>query len=181
MHYMFTRLSIVVGLALVAGLLATPLDAAAKPKKHRNGEASITLQAASVSGQVRGGGTFTGVLDLTSLELDNNQVIGAGTLTGTLVDASGASHSVAQDVELPVQLSGCQPFSLSFPAPVELDADKSDPLVDLASGASAGLVAPSGTDPNAVSLVGVLICQVPALQTSPNLLDEVFGLVNDLL
>ena len=46
---------------------------------------------------------------------------------------------------------------------------------------SASLVAPSGADPNAVSLVGVLLCQVPTLQTSPNLLDEVFGLVNDLL
>ncbi|HMF14642.1 MAG TPA: hypothetical protein VKE94_20140 [Gemmataceae bacterium] len=181
MHSLFPRLSAVVGMALVAGFLLVPLDAAAKPKKHNHDEASIVLRAASVSGQVQGGGTFAGALDLTRLALDANQLVGAGTLTGTVTDASGTSQSVTQDVELPVQLTGCQPFSLAFLAPVELDTDRSDPLVDLASGASANLVAASGVDPNAVSLLGILLCQVPTLQTSPNLLDEVLGLVNDLL
>jgi len=64
---------------------------------------------------------------------------------------------------------------------VEVDTDQSDPLVDLASGASASVVALSGVDPNAVSLLGVLLCQVPSLQSSPNLLDQVLGLVNNLL
>ena len=181
MHSLFPRLSAVVGMALVAGFLLVPLDAAAKPKKHRSEAASITVHAASVSGQVRGGGTFAGTLDLTRLELGDNQLVGTGTLTGTLTDASGASQSVTQDIELPVQLTGCQPFSLAFLAPVELDTDNSDPLVDLTSGASASVVGSSGVDANAVSLLGVLLCQVPTLQTSPNLLDEVLGLVNDLL
>ena|SRR5215831_9215056 len=181
MHSLFPRLSAVLGMALVAGLLLVPLDAAAKPKKHNHDEASIVLRAASVSGQVQGGGTFAGALDLTELRLNNNQLVGAGTLTGTLTDASGASQSVTQGVDLPVQLSGCQPFSLAFLGPVEVDTDRSDPLVDLASGASASVVASSGVDPNAVSLLGVLKCQVPTLQASPNLLDQVLGLVDNLL
>ena len=181
MHPLFPRLSAIVGLALAAGLLLVPLDAAAKPKKHNRDEASVTLRAASLSGQIRGGGTFAGTLDLTQLALDDNRLVGTGTLIGTLTDASGATQSVSQDVDLPLQLTGCQPFSLSFLAPVQVDTDRDDAVLDLASGASASVVASSGVDPNAVSLLGVLLCQVSPLQSSPNLLDEVLGVVNDLL
>jgi len=44
MHSLFPRLSAVLGMALVAGLLLVPLDAAAKPKKHNHDEASIVLK-----------------------------------------------------------------------------------------------------------------------------------------
>ena len=79
-----------------------------------------------------------------------------------------------------MQLSGCQPLSLSFPSPVQVDTEQSEALVDLA-GATVSLTASAGTDPNAVSLAGTLLCQVPNLQASPDLLDNVLGLINDLL
>lgn len=178
---MLSRAFGLVAVVLVAELVLLPLDAAAKPKKHRHDEALITLRAASVSGLVRGGGTFAGMLDLTALRLDDDQLVGLGTLTGTLTDASGSGQSVVQDVKLPVQLSGCQPLSLAFPAPVEVETNQSEPLVDLASGATASVVGQSGADPNAVNLLGTLLCQVPTLLGSPNLLDDLLGFINDHL
>src|SRR5262249_30908721 len=138
---------------------------------------------ASVTGQVRGGGTFAGALALTELGLEHGQLVAAGTVDGVLTDAAGATHSVTGDVRLPLQIAGCQAptVTLTFPEPLEADTPESDPLVDLTPGATATISAANGADAKAVALLGVLLCQVPGLQGSPDLLGSVLDLINDLL
>jgi hypothetical protein len=177
------RLSGALALGLAAGLLVAPLDAAAKGNGHRHDQVPITLRAASVTGQVRGGGTFAGTLALTELGLDDSGLVAAGTVDGALTDAAGTTHSVTGDVQLPLQITGCQAptVSLTFPEPLAADTPDADPLVDLSPGATATISAPNGADANAVALLGVLLCQVPGLQGSPDLLGRVLDLINDLL
>jgi hypothetical protein len=179
LHRLYGALAIV----LLLGLLAVPLDAAAKPKKHRNEQPRITLHAASVTGQVQGGGTFAGALDLTELGLEHSQLVAAGAVTGTLTDAAGTAQSIIEEFQLPLQITGCQAptVTLTFLEALGVDTPESDRLVDLNPGVSATITASNGADTNAVALLGALLCQVSDLQRSPDLLESVLDIINAVL
>ena len=93
----------IIPLALSLMLLAMVLPGTVSAAKPGSG-AGVTTP---VTGTLANGGAFTGALNLTKVAVQNGQLVGIGTLTGTLTDAVGTVlGTVNQAVTLPITASG---------------------------------------------------------------------------
>jgi hypothetical protein len=127
--------------------------------------AAIAQQSQGVSipivGTVGGGGTFSGVFNLTSFSVQNGQVVANGTVSGLLTTATGVVTSVLQSVALPVSVTQatCQILHLDI-GPIFLDllglqVDLSRIVLDITAVSGAG------------NLLGNLLCAVAGLLNNP--------------
>jgi len=124
---------------------------------------------------VLGGGTFSGVLALTSFAVQNGQLVAVGTLTGILTDAAGIATSIVSNIALPVSIGAttCQilhvdigPISLNL---LGLQVNLSRIVLDVTAQTGAG------------NLLGNLLCAVAGLLNNPGglarLLNQILGLL----
>ena len=122
-----------------------------------------------------GGGTFSGVLALTSFAVQNGQLVAVGTLTGILTDAAGIATSIVSNIALPVSIGAttCQilhvdigPISLNL---LGLQVNLSRIVLDVTAQTGAG------------NLLGNLLCAVAGLLNNPGglarLLNQILGLL----
>jgi hypothetical protein len=170
-------------LALSAVTL-TPLVASAAPAQVPGPTQSIT-QSIPVTGTfpANPGGTFAGTLNLSSVAVQNGQLVALGTLSGTVRDLQGnpLGTVTAVPVTLPLQVSGtCEILHLTL-GPLDLNLlglviHLNQVVLDISAQAAPG------------NLLGNLLCAVTHLldQGGPltaisNLLNRIFGLVPNLL
>jgi hypothetical protein len=112
-------LSFVFALGLLSALIAAPVSASAAPAR---GSGSLT---APVTGTTATGGTFSGVLTVTSFAVQNGQLVANGLLSGTLTDPTlpGGTGTVANvPVTLPATVGdpSCTILDLTL-GPLHLD------------------------------------------------------------
>jgi hypothetical protein len=157
-------------LVALALLLATTPHAtavAAAAPKNESPAASIP-----VVGTVVGGGTFNGILNITSFAVQNGQVVALGTLSGVATTAAGAATSVLTVVSIPVTVAQATcailhldlgPLSLNV---LGLQVNLSRIVLDITAQTGAG------------NLLGNLLCSVAGLLDNPSGLANV---LNNLL
>jgi hypothetical protein len=183
------RLIAVLGVALVAAscsdqspvnveeqaVLPTGADFARAP--------STLLDGVPVTGTLPGGGTFEGLLDITSLALDENgQLVASGVLTGTAT-VGGVVTAITQSfTDILADLLGdgpgasCRILTLDL-GPLNLD------LLGLVVDLSAISLDVTAV-PGAGNLLGNLLCAVAGLLDGPGALLRILDLldrINDLL
>jgi hypothetical protein len=158
------------------GILAAPV-AAARPAQP----AATDLAALPVTGTLPGGGTFTGLLDITELAIENGQLVASGVLTGTAT-VGGVVTQITQtftDVALGLlnpDGGKCDILFLDL-GPIFLDVLGLQ--VDLSQ-----IVLDVDAVPGAGNLVGNLLCAITGLLDGPglgNALNNLLGIINDLL
>lgn len=146
-----------------ATLLALPTGARA---------ASSSLQV-PITGTVAGGGTLSGVLNITKFAVQNGQLAAIGTLTGILTNAQGTATSIVTTVSAPaaVTQASCQILDLTV-GPISLN------LLGLQVNTSQ-IVIDVTAQPGAGNLLGNLLCGVANLLNNPgglaNLLNQILG------
>ena len=164
-------------IALVTMLVLMPMSVAGATRPQRHTPRSNILSGRTLFGTIRGGGTFTGTLDIYEFEVDQGQIYAWGSLAGTLKDAAGnVIRMITRDVRLPVTLDGsCQLLSLKL-GPLHLRA--LDRVVDLSPLPLqiTGLLGPD-------LLLGNLLCSIPGLLGNQDLslVQDVIDLVNTLI
>ncbi len=147
--------------AALAMLLATPaaLDA----------QSGLSVP---VTGTVVGGGTFSGILNITSFAVQGGQVVATGTLTGTLTDVNGVVTSIVTTITsvLTVTQATCDILNLTI-GPISLN------LLGLQVNVSQIVVtitAQSGPG----NLLGNLLCSIANALNNPG---QLANLLNQLL
>lgn len=164
-------------LALVAVLLSiallVPVSAAAA-SSHASASTtthSVTnrLTGLPVSGTTSAGGTFKGVLNITSFAAQNTSLVAQGTLNGTVRNAAGkVIGTVHQAVTLPVSIDpSCTILTLVI-GPIHLNLLG---LVIDVSQITVTITAQPGT------LLGGLLCQLAGATT----LQQIVTLLNQIL
>lgn len=146
------------------------------PSFHNAKQRSTLLSNMAVTGTLPAGGTFSGLLTITSFAVQNGQVVANGVLTGTATPAGGVATLVTQTFSsIPVILDpppGCQVLTLNLGA---LHLDLLGLVVDLA---------PVNLDvtaqPGPGNLVGNLLCAVTHLLDGPGLIAGVTNLLNQI-
>ena len=148
---------------LAFATMLTPLSAA-KP--------DVSQTQLPLVGNVAGGGTFAGTLNLTRFANVNGTVNAIGTVTGVLTNAAGQATSILQTVSLPLAaVTGtCDilhldlgPLSLNL---LGLQVDLSRVVLDITAQSGAG------------NLLGNLLCAVANLLNNPGGLAQ---LLNQIL
>ncbi len=179
---MYTRrIALALGLAVFAGACSdrspvAPSRAATTvtPSMHNAKQVSTILSNVPVTGTLPGG-TFSGLMTITSFAMQNGQLVANGVLTGTATVGSVTT-----------------PISQTLTAvPVTLDPTASCPILTLSIGAIhldlLGLVvdlAPVNLNvtaqPGPGNLVGNLLCAVANLLNGPGALSGVTNLLNQV-
>jgi hypothetical protein len=147
-------------------LATTTSPGAAAPPPDRSPAASIP-----VVGMVTGGGTFSGVLNITSFAVRNGEVVALGTVSGVVTNAAGAATSAMASIAAPVAITQatCEILHLDL-GPIALDilglhVDLSRVVLDIYAESGAG------------NLLGNLLCAVAGLLDNPgglaNLLNRI--------
>jgi hypothetical protein len=158
------RLSGLVALAAVVGLLAFASAGVAAPPSQGANAATVPIVT----------DTFNGVLSITQFAVQNGEIVALGTLSGTLTTATGAV-SIVSDVVLPLlQASGtCSILHLEL-GPLDLNLlgvtvhlDKV--VLDVSAQSGPG------------NLLGNLLCAVSHLLDSNATLTAVTNLLNGIL
>jgi len=185
-------------LALIAGMVATPLHAA--PKDTPVPTQIPIVGTASNSGAAAG--TFTGVFTLQRFASDGNQVVAIGTVAGAVTDAAGqvtatGLSTVALPVAVNQQTNGAAAPSGAAAAPASVTAAAAaacqvlhldlGPLnLDLL-GLQVQLsrvVLDINAVPGAGNLLGNLLCSVTNLLNNPSglaqLLNQILGILQGL-
>jgi hypothetical protein len=177
-------LSLAFGLGLLSTLLATPLAASAAPPKIKNPLVNIpvtgTFPAGTTStGLPTTGGTFSGLLNVTSVAVQNGQLVANGTLTGTLTDTSTGTSlgTITQAVTLPASVTGsCQILHLTL-GPLDLNLLGLQVHLDRVV---LDITAQQGPG----NLLGNLLCAIANLlngSTSTTALNQIANLLNQIL
>jgi hypothetical protein len=173
---MLRRITLILTLVGVIGLLTAPAVAAAPPAQP----AATDLTDIPVAGTVPGG-TFTGLLDITQLERVNGVLQATGTLTGS-TNVGGVITPITQTfMDIPLSLVNpgggvCDILQLDL-GPLNLDL--LGLVVDL-SPISLNMDAV----PGAGNLLGNLLCAVAGLLDGPglgNALNNLLSIINQLL
>ena len=169
-------LAIVLSLGML-GILTAPV-AAAPPAQP----AATDLIDLPVTGPLPGGGTFSGLLDITELAIENGQLVASGVLTYTTT-VGGVVTEVTQtftDVALGLlnpDGGKCDILFLDL-GPIFLDVLGLQ--VDLSQ-----IVLDVDAVPGAGNLLGNLLCAVAGLLDGPsplgNALNNLLGIINGLL
>jgi hypothetical protein len=155
-------------LVAVAVLLGTsPIATATAAAAPKSPAASIP-----VVGTVVGGGSFSGVLNITSFAVQNGQVVAIGTVSGVVTNAAGAATSALAAFTVPVFVTHatCDILHLDL-GPLSLDilglqVNLSRVVLDITAQAGAG------------NLLGNLLCAVAGLLDNPTGLAKI---LNDIL
>ncbi|HEX8691317.1 MAG TPA: hypothetical protein VF746_02655 [Longimicrobium sp.] len=144
---------------------------------------STLLTDIPVTGALPGGGTFTGLLDITELGLDDGQLVASGVLTGTATQAGVVTQIVQTFTDIPLDLLGdgsggrsCKILTLDL-GPLNLDL--LGLVVDL-SAISLDITAVPGPG----NLLGNLLCAVAGLLDAGGAIGRIVDLldrINDLL
>ncbi len=173
---MARRLTIVLALIGLLSLATAPAVGAARPTQ------ASPLTDIPVTGTVPGG-TFEGLLDITSLALENGQLVASGVLTGTATVAGIVTEVTQTFTDIPLGLIGsglgaaCDILSLDL-GPLNLDL--LGLVVDL-SAIELDITAVPGPG----NLLGNLLCAVAGLLDGPaglgNILNNLLGAINRLL
>lgn len=175
---MLRRLTLILTLVGMVGLLTAPAVAGARPAQP----AATDLNSLPVTGALEDGGTFEGLLDITSLELVDGVLTATGTLSGTATDAAGVvSEIVDQAFTTTIDLLNpgggkCDILFLDI-GPIFLDLLGLQ--VDLSQ-----IVLDVDAVPGAGNLLGNLLCAVAGLLDGGglgNALNNLLGRINDLL
>ena len=159
-------------IAALATLLAAPTATLAAPPPSSS---PLTIP---IVGTVPTGGSFSGMMTLTSFAVQNGQLVANGTLTGVLTDAAGIATSILSTVTMPAQVgtTTCQilhldlgPLSLNL---LGLQVDLSRVVLDITAVRGAG------------NLLGNLLCAVAGLLDSPGglsrVLNQILGVLQGL-
>ena len=173
---MIRRLTLILTLVGVVGLLTAPAVAAARPAQPT----ATDLTDLPVTGTLPGG-TFSGVLDITELGLVDGVLQATGTLTGTATVGGVVTEITQAFTDIPLGLldadgGACDILQLDL-GPLNLDL--LGLVVDL-SPISLNVDAV----PGAGNLLGNLLCAVAGLLDGPGLgnpLSNLLGTINDLL
>lgn len=175
---MLRRLTLVLTLTVMVGLIAAPAVAAARPAQPT----TTDLIDLPVTGTLPGGGTFTGLLDITELAIENGQLVASGVLTGTST-VGGVVTNITQtftDVALGLldpDGAKCDILFLDL-GPIFLDVLGLQ--VDLSQ-----IVLDIDAVPGAGNLLGNLLCAVAGLLDGPNplgnALNNLLGIINGLV
>jgi hypothetical protein len=175
---MLRRLTLILTLISVVGLLTAPAVAAAPPAQP----AATDLNDLPVTGTLADGGTFTGLLDITSLEVVDGVLTASGTLTGTATQGTTVTEisQTFTDVALSVVDTGgavCDILQLDI-GPIDLD------LLGLVVNLSPISLNVDAV-PGAGNLLGNLLCAVAGLLDGPsplsNLVNNLLAILNGLL
>ena len=165
---------IAIGLVVLVALLAFAFAFALPAVKSRAAPPtnSVTnrLTGLPVSGTTSTGGTFKGVLNVTSFAVQNNSLVALGTLNGTVRNSAGkVIGTVHQAVSVPVNLvdPSCTILTLVL-GPIHLDLLG---LVIDTNQITVTITAQPGT------LLGGLLCQLAGATT----LQQIVALLNQIL
>jgi hypothetical protein len=127
-----------------------------------------------------GGGTFAGTLNLARVATQNGQLVGIGTLSGTLTDATGTIGTVANvPVTVPLAAAGtCQILHLTL-GPLDLNllglrVQLSQVVLDITAQQGGGLLG------NLLCAVANLLNGGGPLSAITNLLNQILGILNGL-
>ena len=174
---MFKKLTFMLVLVGLLSLAAAPAVAAARPAQP----AATDLALPITNAPLPGGGTFSGVLDITELELVNGVLQATGTLTGTATQGNVVTEIAQSFMDIPLTLLNpnggkCDILFLDI-GPIFLDVlgleiDLSQITLDI------------DAVPGAGNLLGNLLCAVVGLLDGPglgNALNNLLGIINDLL
>jgi hypothetical protein len=157
----------VVAVAVLLGTSPAVTAVNAAPKPPASPAAAIP-----VVGTVVGGGSFTGVLSITSFAAQGGQVFALGTVSGVATNAAGQSTAALNAVRIPISIAAATcdilhldlgPLSLNI---LGLQVDLSRIVLDITAQAGAG------------NLLGNLLCAVAGLLDNPGGLARV---LNDIL
>ena len=162
------RLRLLLAAAMLGTMLLVPATAnAAKP--------TVSGQAIPVAGTVPGVSSFAGILTLTRVAVQNGQLVGLGTLAGTVTDlVTGAAQTVTQAITLPLSLSGtCDILHLTL-GPLDLtllglNVHLNQVVLDITATQGPG------------NLLGNLLCAVAGLLDTGGPLTGIAGLLNQIL
>ena len=177
---MLRRLTLILTLIGMVGLLTAPAVSAARPAQP----AATDLNALPITGDL-GDGTFEGLVDITSFELVDGTLTATGTVTGDVLDAAG--NVIGSIVDVPFTTTAdltnpgggkCDILELNL-GPIDLD------LLGLVVNLSA-IDLNVDAVPGAGNLLGNLLCAVAGLLDGPggglgNALNNLLGRINDLL
>lgn len=172
------RIQVTAMVALLAFCMAamSPMSASAQAVPQARSTQSLTTL---VQGVVGGGGSFAGVLNITSFQVVNGVLTAVGSLTGQLTDVSGTTTPVTQAVSAPVSAlqASCQILNLTL-GPLDLN------LLGLTVHLNQ-VVLNIAAQPGPGNLLGNLLCAVANLLNggSPlsNLLNGLATLLNQIL
>ena len=128
-----------------------------------------------VSGTVAGVSSFVGTFDLTRVAVRNGQLVGIGTLSGTLTNlVTGATRTVTQAITIPISLAGtCDILHLTL-GPLDLTLLG---LVVHLDRVVLDITAQQGPG----NLLGNLLCAVAGLLDGGGPLAGLSGLLNNIL
>jgi hypothetical protein len=165
--------------ALACALLIAPLgtSAAVREAPAPAPTAQLNPDAIPVTGSTADGGTFAGTLALTSFAVQNGQLVGLGTLSGTLRDAVGndVGTVTAAPVTWPVAsaIGSCDILNLVL-GPLDLNllglkVHLNQVVLDIVAQSGAG------------NLLGNLLCAVANLLNVNGPLSSLVLLLNQIL
>jgi hypothetical protein len=150
--------------AIVAALAVNALVLVPAPT-----QAAAPALSLPVVGTVVGGGSFSGVLSLTSFAVQNGQAVALGTLSGILTTAAGVVTTVVSNVAIPLQVgtATCDVLHLDI-GPISLNllglqVNLSQIVLDVTAQAGPG------------NLLGNLLCAVAGLLDNPAALVKVLN------
>lgn len=177
---MLRRLTLILTLVGLVGLLTAPAVAAARPAQP----AETDLNAIPVTGTLADGGTFEGLLNITDLSMVDGVLTATGTLSGTATDAGGVVTQIVDQAFTTtadlVNVGGgkCDILQLNL-GPIDLD------VLGLVVNLSA-IDLNVDAVPGAGNLLGNLLCAVAGLLDGPggglgNALNNLLGIINNLL
>jgi hypothetical protein len=137
-----------------------------------NAAAAKSATSIPVVGAVVGGGTFSGILTITSFAVQNGQVVAIGTVSGVVTSAAGVVTSALAVFTVPISIpqATCDILHLDL-GPLSLDilglqVNLSRVVLDITAQAGAG------------NLLGNLLCAVAGLLDNPTGLAKI---LNDIL
>ena len=173
---MLRRMTFILALVGLLGLVAAPAASAARPVQ------ASPLTDIPVTGTLPGGGTFSGLLDITNLAVENGELVASGVLTGTATVAGVVTEITQTFTDIPLGLIGsgtgaaCDILTLDL-GPLRLDV--LGLVVDL-SAIDLDITAVPGPG----NLLGNLLCAVAGLLDGPvlgNTLTGLLAIINRLL
>ena len=177
---MIRRLTLMLTLVAMVGLIAAPAVGAARPAQP----AATDLNGLPILGDIDGtDNTFDGSVDITSLEIVNGVLTATGTVTGDVLNAAG--DVVGSVTDLPFTTTAdltnpdggkCDILQLNL-GPIDLD------LLGLVVNLSA-IDLNVDAVPGAGNLLGNLLCAVAGLLDGPglgNALSNLLGRITGLL
>jgi hypothetical protein len=162
------RLRMLVAAAMLGTMLLVPATvSAAKP--------SISGLSTPISGTLANVSTFTGTFNLTRVAVQNGQLVGIGTLSGTLTNlVTGLPQTVSQVITLPLALSGtCAILHLTL-GPLDLtllglNVHLNQVVLDITATSGPG------------NLLGNLLCGIAGLLDGNAPLSAIATILNNLL